>query len=306
MSAKPIRHTVVVVLILGIPALTAPFLLGTLFENSLRNPGKSLRPTSPLCGTFDWNSNDSIVALSAPTSADRPVFPYSVIPGGARSAEELRAAVQHDPVIASHYDDFGVPAARLIRVTTAREVYVSYRLGDRIFWTRKKVMLHVGEVLLTDGTHLARARCGNRISEVPVAPTSPSEPPKEAFNKPVGPRAPALSTDPLQSPPLWVENPSPVLFGLNPPAPSGGVPFLPLIPGIPCCARTIGVAPSPRPLPTPLPQPGLPNVPSGGPFPLPYPPASPVQPVATPEPRSVTLLLVGLAGLICIWKFRRF
>lgn len=293
-----------VVLVLGIPALTAPFLFGIRFKNSSGVPGDSPPPTYSLSATFNWNSSE---APAAEASGDRPVFPYSVIPGGARSAEELRASIEHDPVIASHYANFDVSAARLLRITSARQVYVSYRLHDRILWTRKKVTLPVGEMLLTDGTHVARARCGNRISETPLAPTSPSEPPKEVFNKPVGPASPVNSPDPLLIPPLWVENPPAIPLRLNPSAPatpSGGVPFLPLMPGFPCCGGTIGLGPGREPAAPPLPQPGSPPVLSGGPWPVPYPPASPLPPVATPEPPSLTLLLVSLVGLICVWKFR--
>ena len=46
-------------------------------------------------------------------SAARPIYRYSVIPGGAYSAAELTAAVERDPVVASVYrsvSDAGVHA----------------------------------------------------------------------------------------------------------------------------------------------------------------------------------------------------
>src|SRR4051812_36162724 len=38
--------------------------------------------------------------------AEQPVYPYSIIPGGAASAEALRAAVKADPVVRDHYANF--------------------------------------------------------------------------------------------------------------------------------------------------------------------------------------------------------
>src|SRR5690242_20581611 len=36
----------------------------------------------------------------------RPVYPYSIIPGGAWSQPELRSALSRDPVAAEHYKGF--------------------------------------------------------------------------------------------------------------------------------------------------------------------------------------------------------
>jgi hypothetical protein len=116
--------------------------------------------------------------------SDRPIFPYSIIPGGARNSRELQSALAADPVAAHHYSDFRVQSASLVRLSAARKVYVSYRLGNRVFWTKQKVTLHSGEPVLTDGTHFARARCGNRISLLP-GPTSSAEPAAATLGGPV-------------------------------------------------------------------------------------------------------------------------
>lgn len=246
---------------------------------------------------------DADAALSSSSDSGRPVYPYSVIPGGAENAKELQEAVYRDPLITEHYAGFRTRSARPIRLTVARQGYVSYRLGNHIYWTQKKVTLHAGEMLLTDGEHLARARCGNRISDVPAQPVSPSEPPHEVLNQPVGPHKPELSPDPFPIAPIWEENPSPILLALNsppPPAPpGGGFPFFPPIPIFPCCG---GPAPSPKPSPSPLPQPGPLPSPLPNPFPQPFPPPPPV---STPEPPSLVFLVVGLTGLLFLWKIRR-
>jgi hypothetical protein len=107
----------------------------------------------------------------------RLVYPYSVVPGGVQDAIELRTAILSDPVVAQHYKGFDVDSATPIRIPTERLAYVSYRLGNRIYWTNHPVRLARDEQVLTDGTHLIRSRCGNRISfERQSAGNSPAEP----------------------------------------------------------------------------------------------------------------------------------
>ncbi len=124
------------------------------------------------------------------------VYPYSVIPGGVSDANDLRHAVLRDYVVRRHYGHFDYDHAQLIRVTHAREVYVSYRVRDRIFWTRKKIRLHAGELLLTDGKITARARCGNQISDAVKPEVSDEEPEDAVLDQPVAP-APAARSLPF-------------------------------------------------------------------------------------------------------------
>ena len=126
-------------------------------------------------------------SLSGRDSASRRVvYPYSIIPGGAESTAELRSAMAYDPVVAAHYAGFDLAKARVFRVQQARAVYVSYRRGDDVFWTSKKLRLAVGETLITDGQHISRTRCGNQISELPHAPVSPlDEPVSETLDSPL-------------------------------------------------------------------------------------------------------------------------
>ena len=130
-------------------------------------------------------SNPSLVAQEVSTAP--LVFPYSVIPGGAHSSRELLEAARREPVVAAHYAEFSVADARVIRLPHDKLAYVSYRLGNHIYWTKTKVKLHHGETLLSDGKHLARTRCGNRISDVAMAPVSPQEPPQMLLSTPFVP-----------------------------------------------------------------------------------------------------------------------
>lgn len=123
-------------------------------------------------------------ATSAASAAGpaRPVYRYSVIPGGVRSAAELALAIRRDRVVAAHYADFDAASAHLVRVGKPRFVHVSYRIGDTVYWTRKKVRLAAGEYLLSDGKHLARTRCGNRIADEVQGPVLELEPASEVLD----------------------------------------------------------------------------------------------------------------------------
>jgi len=115
----------------------------------------------------------------------RLIYPYSVIPGGVRSVQELKLAILADHSIASHYSDFDFSKFRIIRLEAEKTAYVAYRLNDEIFWTKGKLKLRSGEELITDGVHYARLRCGNGISEDPHGETSPKEPPPDLLDTPL-------------------------------------------------------------------------------------------------------------------------
>jgi hypothetical protein len=96
----------------------------------------------------------------------RPVYNGSVVPGGVYSLDELRAAIERDPLVAEHYRLANLDAMQVVTLPAGRAAYVSYRAGDRIHWTRRRVWLRAGETVLTDGTTTVRARCGNGVSDV--------------------------------------------------------------------------------------------------------------------------------------------
>lgn len=200
----------------------------------------------------------------------RPVYPYSVIPGGVESGRELKDAIARDPVAAGHYADFNVAKTRVVRLDRDELAYVSYRMGDRIFWTSKKVRLPKGETVITDGAHEARTRCGNRLSDTPSEPVSPQEPPPQALDQP---RHPEL---------VAVLEPPTIDF---PPTP----PFLP--PGSP--PGPLSAPPSNPPGGGVIPPPFFPPIGGGG---SPPPPISPA--VSVPEPGSLEMLVAGVATIL--------
>ena len=230
----------------------------------------------------EWEQGDlsqNLAALAA-TSVSAPVpvpqrvvYPYSVVPGGILAAEELREISEHDQVVGRHYAGFDFHNAHMMELPEARLVYLSYRVGDRIFWTKHKVSLRKGEKLITDGKITARTRCANQISPVAVEAISPEEPPLEKFEEPI-----AMAGSAIQIPfpeATLPQGPQP----LNPFP--GGVfpPFLP--PGVP-----IAVCP-----PTKKKEAGGVELAKVVPCTKPR----PVPPV--PEPDTLLLMASGMAGV---------
>jgi len=112
----------------------------------------------------------------------RLFYQYSVIPGGIDSADELREVIAEDSMVANHYADFGLRNVNFVTLGRDQAFYVSYRLPSGVYWTSRPMLLRRGEKLLTDGFNLARVRCGNRLSEVPLLPVSPEQPTPAELN----------------------------------------------------------------------------------------------------------------------------
>jgi hypothetical protein len=222
----------------------------------------------------------------------RPSYPYSVIPGGAYSTAELHYANRTDAVVRAHYATFNMKLAHIVQLTDDRFQYASYRLKDRIYWTRKKLRIRKGEYLLTDGAAFARTRCGNRLSEDPQAPVSAEEPAAALLSMPpIRPEMlPALEL--AQSPPLGeVAEASPRLAPVLPNS-FEGVPAAeqaPLPPNLPEAPIFSAVPPVVRRPPPSFSPPPPANQP---------PPILPV-----PEPSTVVLFLIAFCA--SLWAMTR-
>jgi len=129
-------------------------------------------------------------AAAAARGNGRTAYRHSVIPGGAFSVAEVERARGDDPVVNAHYAVFDAARLRMTQAPAPRPVYVSYRIGSDVYWTRHRVVLAAGEALITDGGHMARARCGNRVADTPQQPVAAHEPPAadlDALELPVPP-----------------------------------------------------------------------------------------------------------------------
>jgi hypothetical protein len=224
------------------------------------------------------NQDPQQISLGGSSSA-RAIYPYSVIPGGVESAAELRNSVTRDSVVAEHYSDFDVAKARVVRLDQDRLLYVSYRLGNRVFWSKKRFTLHKGEAVITDGEHMARTRCGNRVAEAPAAPVMAAEPEFES--------APPAMAETLAGAPDFLAAPFvPGDVPLTPPPTSG----------ISTGSSGGGIG-----------SPGAPISGGGGPpshgvTPPPVTPPIGPPPILTPEPETLLMLATGLTG---IWFSRK-
>jgi len=246
-------------------------------------------------------TSQSLSALAGPHPGEirarnrRLVFPYSVIPGGVTSADELRETSAHDQTVATHYAGFNYNRARVIEVNEPRLVYLSYRRGNKVYWMRKQASLHKGEKLLTDGRITARTRCGNQVSVLPQANTSPEEPLLAELDRPDAVASGIEAFPPNLGSSLSVDPVMPI----GPSSPSGGGPF-----------AGGGGPPS-----------GFVPLPGGGPIPptsgggsgctptknnnCTPPPPPPPPPPTVPEPGTMVLVLSGAAAVFARLRQKR-
>lgn len=223
---------------------------------------------------------------------ERPIYPFSLVPGGVYSVQELQSALKVSQDLRAHYSDLDASRIRLVRLKQNMPAYVSYRHGGQIFWTRHPLMLHAGELVLTDGHYSVRARCANQISMVPREPVEVS--PEKVENQLDAPIMQAPMDYARLGPLNSVLFPATSAVPVGPP--SSGVPPA----GAPPTGVVVtGNAPSP-----PVP-PVVPIVPvcttCGGPGTTPTPP-----PVPVPEPESSVLAALSLAFVAGILILRRF
>src|SRR5579875_256751 len=133
-------------------------------------------------------SRDSLERAAA-TGPQKLIYPYSIVAGGVHDTRQLREAMETDPVAAEHYSGFDVAKARVVRLQHDEYAYVSFRVGNGVYWTSHRLKLSKGEALLTDGEHYIRTRCGNRVSQTAQRPIYKHEPTPEILDT-------AMSIDP--------------------------------------------------------------------------------------------------------------
>jgi len=177
--------------------LAAVFVLGGLAGAALLpiDFGSYLASSFTSRPATQWGSGDvrRDLALSAAGAADasgpakevRPVYPYSIVPGGVHDPKELERVFENDPVVRAHYRGFDFRRARVVQLTQDRTVYVSYRIAGRVYWTTKQVRLRRGEKVITDGKMTLRTRCGNQVSENARQEVSPNEPAIARMERPI-------------------------------------------------------------------------------------------------------------------------
>jgi MYXO-CTERM domain-containing protein len=124
-----------------------------------------------------------------------------VVPGGVHSKQQIAEVMKKDPVVAEHFMKVTPSEMEPVVLQKDKKAYVSYRVGDKVFWTKDKVTLKGGERVFTDGKTTLRERCGNQVSDEPQQPVqSPSLEPTEAeLDKAERPLAGMILPSPMAS-----------------------------------------------------------------------------------------------------------
>ena len=117
---------------------------------------------------------DAAPGSTAKARTTHPVYPFSLVAGGVYSPSELARAIATSESLRAHYKNFDFKHVRLIRIQNNTPAFVSYRKDGKIYWTKRKLTIHSGELVLADGRYLVRARCANQISFAPQEPVDPT------------------------------------------------------------------------------------------------------------------------------------
>ncbi|MGA9528400.1 MAG: hypothetical protein WBS24_09810 [Terriglobales bacterium] len=168
----------------------------------------------------------------------RPVYQYSLAPGGFHSVQEIRAAL-HDPLLAKAYETLDFNKLHARRLTKDTCAFVQSRKNGAIFWTKRCVQIHAGEIMWTDGSHSLLARCGNQIAYTPQEPQIELE--AAALNEVIADIAVPDIPDEVDA--LQEQVPEAPLGSVNQPAPPPLAPYPlppPTVPGVP--SRKIAVS----------------------------------------------------------------
>ena len=301
-------------LLIGASALLVLIALLLSGTNSATRTGTSAATSVPRQAT------GPLIAAPGTPPNPAPVYRHSVIPGGVRQSSELTSALAHDQYARAHFASFNAAKAYVVHTKAPRLAHVSYRMGEKIYWTKKKVRLPAGEALLTDGKSFVRARCGNRISDTAQSNVSDQEPAPEVLDMVIPPAA-AGPVGTKQSTSTGARRTGTVNGALNSPeniapataAPRSGAPtigapipgVLPPLAGAPMPGTFLPPSGEPKPgtfppptvepkpgavsPPTDAPTPGTVPPPTGVPGPGPFPPPT-EGPIVGPFPPPVTVL----------------
>jgi hypothetical protein len=257
---------------------------------AIAKPSAAHAASGASLGTEDasWGTSAHLMKASSKAQAGHPVFPYSLVSGGVYSTVELKRAFTTSESLRAHYKNFDFKHVRLIRIKNNTPAFVSYRKDGKIFWTRRKLTLHAGELVLADGHYLVRARCANQISFVPQTPVD---------------AIPSNVEDRLDAPVM----PTPIDYSRLQEVGSPLVPPIELSPAATTLARAYmpsAALPMLRMTPVCTNCGGSQNTPPSNPPQNPQPPNTPQKPVPMPDADGSMLLVVGLLLMASLFILR--
>ncbi|MBM3472154.1 MAG: PEP-CTERM sorting domain-containing protein [Armatimonadetes bacterium] len=227
------------------------------------------------------------VGDASATDPGRPIYPMSVIPGGAYSVAELKAYLASDPVArqsfeaqAKRMNDPELLSHLVVkRVPKPTKMHSQLRKGAKLCWTSQPVTVAEGESAFysdQSGGMVARARCGNVMvvtvpsggmkvpapSSRPVGWTTPP-PPAAAVLGVGGERQVVPPPVPVQQQQQQQQAPPVSVPPQLPQVPTITIPTLPppITPPAPTCAPPVIIPPYVPPMiPTPPPATPCPPV----------------------------------------------
>ena len=126
----------------------------------------------------------------AKTVIDANTCSHYVVCGGVHDTAAYLKAIQN-PAVKELYRPTG--SLHITKTTHAFFAYDSYRIGNKIYWTRKPRLIPTGTEVWTDGIYSILGRCGNLISNDPQIPTLDAQeptdlyPPMREYDDPVAP-----------------------------------------------------------------------------------------------------------------------
>ena len=126
----------------------------------------------------------------AKTAIDANTCSHYVVCGGVHDTAAYLKAIQN-PAVKELYRPTG--SLHITKTTHVFFAYDSYRIGNKIYWTRKPRLIPTGTEVWADGIYSILVRCGNLISNDPQIPTLDAQeptdlyPPMREYDDPVAP-----------------------------------------------------------------------------------------------------------------------
>ena len=178
----------------------------------------------------------SVSKLWSAAATSRPVYRYSLIPGGVRTVAELHERVASDAMLSERFEQFDWSSARISKLPADLLVFVNFRKDGKISWTRQRILVRAGQEIISDGVRTILTRCGNEISFVLQTPVEYLPP--GTLDLEVG----TVAQPPLPVPVQCCDNPLPPS---PPPAQCCVSPSPPLPSQVQCCVDPIPPPPAP-------------------------------------------------------------
>jgi hypothetical protein len=188
-------------------------------------PQKQAGPSQPAVASLQSTPAPAAQAIHA---SYRPLN-FALLPGGFTSVEEFRQRVARDPVLRSFYGNCADAHVGLQALPSDIVVFVTFRRANEIRWTRKPMLVHIGEYVLNFCGKTVLARCGNLVSWNPMQPSEdllPSllEIPTDEYRA-ADPLALTAQRDPVNAPvPASVSVPAPGGYYFSPSTPPINIP----------------------------------------------------------------------------------